>query len=397
LELVSDRACGLCRQPRLADAAGADDGRQARVRIAHRGAQVGDVRIASDGRRGRRGDPHERRGGGLRAARRGHREVGILGENCALELAQLDPRLEAELLDERRPRVPVRLERVGLAAGAVERQHQPAVQPLAQRMLGYQSLQLRHELRVTPGAQLGLESRLERDQPLLLERCDRALRERRERQVGERRAAPQRERVLEELERPPGMVGGQLTAPLVEQSLEAVRVEVLGAEPQLIAVAAGGQHVLGELLAQPRHVHLERLQRVRGRALAPQLVDQPLVRERLVRVQEQHCEDGAALAPAERNGLGPLEGLQRAENPDIHASRGTRPHRNVTAQLPLCRRAETALPDDGLRCRASSQHRRQSWVRSSPSSTRRSSFAATSTPFVHCSRPRWSPCALSPR
>ena len=313
LELVSDRAGGLCRQPRLADAAGADDGRQARVRIAHRGAQVGDVRIASDGRRGRRGDPHERRGGGLRAARRGHREVGILGENCALELAQLDPRLEAELLDERRPRVPVRLKRVGLAAGAVERQHQPAVQPLAQRMLGYQSLQLRHELRVTPGAQLGLESRLERDQPLLLERCDRALRERRERQVGERRAAPQRERLPQQRARVLGLVRRQGAAPVVDEPPEALGVELVRAHVQAVAGRRRGQRVrIAECLAQARHVNVDGLRRARRRLLAPECDGQRVRAHRLVGMEQQQREQRARLGPAQRHGTTRGAHLERA-------------------------------------------------------------------------------------
>ena len=87
--------------------------------------------------------PAPRLGRGLRPRLGRQRQRRILREHRALELAQPLARLDAELLDERAPRVLVGLQRVGLAVGAVEREHQLGAQPLAVRVLGDQRLELR--------------------------------------------------------------------------------------------------------------------------------------------------------------------------------------------------------------------------------------------------------------
>ena len=61
-------------------------------------------------------------------------ERGIVREDPPLQLAELLARLEPELLDERRPRVAIRRERLGLPARAIQRQHQLTREALAQRV-----------------------------------------------------------------------------------------------------------------------------------------------------------------------------------------------------------------------------------------------------------------------
>ena len=95
-----------------------------------------------------------------------------------MQLPQLGSRLDPERLDEHRARLPKGLQRVGLATGAVEREHQLAVQALAQRMLDDQTLELRHQLAVPAGAEIGLHASLQRRQPLLLQPRDLRRRER---------------------------------------------------------------------------------------------------------------------------------------------------------------------------------------------------------------------------
>jgi hypothetical protein len=63
-----------------------------------------------------------------------------------VQLAKPAPRLDAELLHQHHSRGPIRLERLSLAARAVQREHLLAAQALAQRMLGGQALQLSHHL-----------------------------------------------------------------------------------------------------------------------------------------------------------------------------------------------------------------------------------------------------------
>ena len=69
--------------------------------------------------------------------------AGSCASIAALELAQPLARLDPELLDQLPARVLVRLQRVGLPVGAVEREHQLRAQALAVRVLVDQPLELR--------------------------------------------------------------------------------------------------------------------------------------------------------------------------------------------------------------------------------------------------------------
>ena len=51
--------------------------------------------------------------------------------------------------------------------------------------------------------------------------------------------------------------------------------------------------------------------------LAPELVDEPLGRDRLVRPQEQQRQQRALVPAAERHGPLPVEDLERAEDPEL--------------------------------------------------------------------------------
>ena len=115
-----------------------------------------------------------------------------------------------------------------------------------------------------------------------------------------------------------------------------MRVDLLELDLQLVAVLARHEDIRRKLLAETRDVHLKRLQRVRRRALAPKLVDQPLARERLVGMQHENGEDRPALVSPERNLPGPVKGLQRAENAKVHASAA---FAAMAPTLPACYRS----------------------------------------------------------
>ena len=88
----------------------------------------------------------------------GRKRRVVLEDPAASAPAGRPKRPEAELVHERLPRGAVGGERVGLATSAVERTHELATQALAQRVLGdWQLLQLRHEVAVSPAAQVGLD------------------------------------------------------------------------------------------------------------------------------------------------------------------------------------------------------------------------------------------------
>src|SRR6185437_16226245 len=80
--------------------------------------------------------------------RGGRTELAV--ENPHMEVAQLRPGLDAQLLDERTARALVDLQRLGPATAPGQRRHQLSVEALAQRMRPRQLAQLRYQLLVPP-------------------------------------------------------------------------------------------------------------------------------------------------------------------------------------------------------------------------------------------------------
>ena len=120
--------------------------------------------------------------------------AGIVDEDLLLELAEGRSRLEPELVPEQPSRPSERVERVRLAPGAVEREPELGAEPLVERMLGDQRLDLADELGVTAERELGVDQILVRREPVEEEMRQLDRREELEFAAGERRAAPQSER-----------------------------------------------------------------------------------------------------------------------------------------------------------------------------------------------------------
>ena len=112
-----------------------------------------------------------------------------------MQLAELAAGLDPELIDERAPRALIGVERLGLAAAPVEGEHQLAAQPLAQRVLGDERLELAGQLGVPAGGEILLDALLDAGEPEILEPRDLGLGEPRVGEIGERRATPERERL----------------------------------------------------------------------------------------------------------------------------------------------------------------------------------------------------------
>jgi hypothetical protein len=205
----------------------------------------------------RRGHPARR------ARRRGgrRRELRVLLEDPLLERPQLVARLDPELVDEQPAAGGECRERLGLAPGAVEREHQLAAQALAVRMLGDQLLELGDHLAVAAEREARVDVVLDGREPQLLEPPDRLLRERLVAQVRERGARPDRERRAERVGRLLGPAGGQRGAPGGGEPLEARQIELVRPEPRDVSGALGDDHArrgaIGlDQLAQLRHVTL---------------------------------------------------------------------------------------------------------------------------------------------
>ena len=170
-------------------------------------------------------------------------------------------------------------------------------------MLGDQPLELGHDVGVAAERQVGVDALLQRRGVPLLEPGDLGLRERLVGNVGQRRPAPQRERLAQ----PRGGVGGSLArerlATLVREPLETIHVELAVLHLEHVAAAPRLKSLpvaVVERATQLADVVLQHLRGRRRRRLAPQRVDQPIARDRLVAMQQQQGENGALPALPER-------------------------------------------------------------------------------------------------
>ncbi len=158
----------------------------------------------------------------------------------------------------------VGIERLRLAAAAVERDHQLLPHPLAQRIGGRGGAEVRHELVVPTlgeprlGELLG-RCELQLAEPFTLDPGQVVVR-----QLGQRRAAHERERIGERRFRRGRVPGAQRRTAAGEERLEAVGVEGPRRRAQRVAGAARHQHILAQRPgAQASDVGAQDLQRVR--------------------------------------------------------------------------------------------------------------------------------------
>ena len=124
-------------------------------------------------------------------------------------------------------------------------------------------------------------------------------------------------------------------------------VEFVDPELKLVGVLARDKDPGRQLLAEPRDMDLQRLKRSRGLAPHSSSISRSLSSVSF------GCRSSrastATLASPERYMPGPVKGLQRAKNAEIHARSGSVPLKvNVTALLPLCRCPETVPADHAL-------------------------------------------------
>jgi hypothetical protein len=170
------------------------------------------------------------------------------------------PGIDAELTGEQVADPPVGGQRAGLPAAPVQRQHELAVQPFPQRMLGDQLLQLGGQRVVPAQRQVRVDPGLDRGQPQLLQASCLRPDERVVGQVGQHPAPPQAQRLAQ---RP-----GGLGVPALLQRGPAGRKAVLephGVQPltvhsQQVSVVPGHQDLTRRA---PGPARLERLAQVR--------------------------------------------------------------------------------------------------------------------------------------
>ena len=264
------------------------------------GHLVGDAEVAAARVADRRANRRLGRRAGART-RGGQVQARILTEDAQLELPERRPGVDAELLDERPAAALEPMQRVGLPAAAVQREHQLAAQAFAKRVLRDERLELRHQLVMAAERQLSVDAILDRRETELLEPGDLALRERLVSQLGQRLPAPERER-LAQAGRP--LVRIVALSRLRDQRLEPGDVDLAGRGPQEIAGRARPDPIGADQLAQCGDVPVQRGLRGSGRLVAPQRLDERSRRARPPRDAEaaSRATPAAWGAPGSRRG-----------------------------------------------------------------------------------------------
>ena len=234
----------------------------------------------------------------IERSRRPRSSSGSLPQDCPFKLLQRRARLDAELVDERAPRLLVCSERIGLAARAVEREHQlPAERS-------------RSGCRVDECLELGRQPPRDgraRGQRRCAARARRAAAPRSAgspaarmiRRRGRRAAVRARARALRASAPRPS------PAPLRPPPRRAARnvrgrarLARRGTDSRGPSFRAGRRRA--ERLPQLRDAHLKRGCARGGRPVGPELVDQPVTRDDLVRVQKQQRKQRPLTRSAER-------------------------------------------------------------------------------------------------
>ena len=265
--------------------------------------------------------------GGHRAWARRGLEGRILVEDRLLELLELGAGLEPELLVEGAAGIPVTLEGLGLAAGTVEGEHQLTAQPLACRMLCDQDVELTDQGAMAAERQVGLDSVFERVQAQLLEPADLVLGEGLVGEVRQRRPTPETQRLPQGLRGAAVITALDCLAPRSGEALKPIGIDLVGVGLERVAPATGDEHALAELLAQVGDVDLHGLGRGLGRALAPELVDDPVDRDDLAPMKQQDREHRALPGSAKGNRSPIDQNLERTEDAEFH------PGTSVPAEL----------------------------------------------------------------
>ena len=239
-----------------------------------------------------------------------------------MEAAQLGSRFDPDLPYEHLARLAVGLERVGLAPGAISREHLLATQTLPQRVLSDKPVELGDKLVMPAEREVSVDAILDRHQPPLVQARGVIDDCRLVGEVAERGSAPQRQCLVQPVGRPPRLAGGQGGAALLGERVETRGVDVVVADDEPVAARLRDEVAVAERLAQRRDMVVQTARRRRRRCLAPQAVDQALTGDGRVRVHEQHGEQQSLAALPDLGAVGAVVDLQLSEDAIAHRSVG---------------------------------------------------------------------------
>jgi hypothetical protein len=235
-------------------------------------------------------------------------------ENRALELLEPLAGLDPELVDEGLSRPSIDIERLGLPAGAVEREHQLAAETLAERLARHQLLQLGDHRSVPAEREIGVDPLLCRRKARLLEPRAGVPSELLRLELREGGPAPELERLSQRSRGLLRLAGIELLRALADEELETIEVELAVLDADRITGCLRQHSIRADRLAELRHVHLERLRSSLRRRVTPEVVDQPPGGDDAVSIQQQNGEERARFPGRKRERTSLDEHVNRAED-----------------------------------------------------------------------------------
>jgi hemerythrin-like domain-containing protein len=252
-------------------------------------------------------------------------QIGSLAQHCRFQVAQLHTGIEPGLIGQSPAGTAHRLECLGLAGRAVQRQRQQGPQPLAERMTLDKTLEFRSGLPVPPERQPGRPEILDRRQAQLLQANRFGLHT--WRRIGGRAegfAVPEVECGLQEHLGPSRVCADRFR----EEGGESTRVDVDAVGQQGVARGARDQDrgrcawlAAGlEQSAEPGDVRVQGGHGLRRRFVTPEQVNQSIRRDGVAVGGDQDRQQGALFRAAEVDGRSVDDQFDAAEHPDLHAS-----------------------------------------------------------------------------
>ena len=244
-----------------------------------------------------------------------------------MDLLQLRARVDAEFIGQPDAQLLVGAQRIRLASARTQGAHQLAGEPLVQRMLRGERLQLGNQCGRVGELEIGLDAVEDGDQPQVVQ-ARRVRAERCAGRVGERGTAPERDRRGEQLAGLAVVAAAQCLRPLAGEPFEAVGVDRLRLGRQPVAgLRLHNDACVAEGPPQPGDERLQRVGLVGGRLVAPDCVHQCAHADRPSGVEREPDQQGAQ--PATRDlhrPAGVVADLERPEDLDLHASTVPRRH-----------------------------------------------------------------------
>ena len=213
------------------------------------------------------------------------------------------------------------IERVGLTATAIERQHQLSGEPLVGRSLRqHETLQLSDQVSVPAELKLGIDAALEGSHPQLLQPADLSLGEVLEGHFRQRRTPPQRQGAGQDVGCLCGCAGLERLRARADGAVERVGVQLVRGDREQIAATDRLQPRPGiarerlQRLAQARNRHLQPVVGVRTRR-PPDGVDDRVLGDGAVRPQHQKGKQGQLARTPQGETLIAPPRLHRSQNP----------------------------------------------------------------------------------